>query len=100
MAKKGKTWRPPAQSRGAQTRRTRPDGPARATARTAPPDEERSERVEAEARPGTPDPGPPDGAGSQRTATVAPNRQARKDEARRPREELRRKAARRRVMGR
>jgi hypothetical protein len=86
MAKKGKTWRPPAQSRQSASRGSRPrpetspppgSGAARAT--TAEP--------RAQSQP-------------ERPAVAAPNRQARKEEARRQREALRRKAARRHLLNR
>jgi hypothetical protein len=83
MAKKGKTWRPPAQSRSGSSRggqsRTAPSPPGTAPSRTADP---RTEQL-------------PDGP-----VASASNRQTRKEEARRQREALRRKAARRRLINR
>jgi hypothetical protein len=106
VAKKGKTWRPPpqsrgGQSRGAQSRAPQPrDTPARAGADTS------TETRPPEAVVEDPDVGraPSEGVTRERVTEPAeplrPNRQARKEEARRQGELLRRKAARRRLWGR
>src|SRR5919197_3292222 len=90
MAKKGKTWRPPPQTRSGSTR----GGQSRTAQRSA-----RSAPAET--------PATPTRESVSRTEPVrdgavptAPNRQARKEEARRQREALKRKAARRRLMSR
>ena len=118
MPKKGKSWRPPSGSRGAQARRARPGGTPRGTTQALPretspePETDGSDEVErpaeAEAAPAPTEPvrsqrSERTAVGASRTATATtatPNRQARKEEARRQREVLRRKAARRRLWGR
>jgi len=106
MAKKGKTWRPPTQSRSGQARSTR-SRPAQTgmgqtgtgQTRTSDPPVDQSPVEEA--------PVEESRVAKARTAKVedqasvpTANRQARKEEARRQREGLRRKAARRRMLNR
>ena len=91
MTKKGKTWRPPAQSRRTSSRpsqsRTESPAPVRESSATrAAPAATAEPRTQAPAE--------------RPTEAGAPNRQARKEEARRQREALRRKAARRRLANR
>jgi hypothetical protein len=125
MPKKGKTWRPPSGSRGAQARRAQSSGPTQRQAQgsaqgaaqgstQAPPrgtrtepeideaaqPEERTERAERAERVERAERAKRSDASVQRPPAVTPNRQARKEEARRQREMLRRKAARRRLWGR
>jgi hypothetical protein len=106
VPRKGKTWRPPSQSRGKQSRAAQSgasqprDTQARVGAETSietrlpegPIEDQGGGRAPADAaereRP------------AERAEAVRPNRQARKEEARRQRELLRRKAARRRLWGR
>jgi hypothetical protein len=93
VAKKGKTWRPPAQPRGGQARRGQPQGRTRTDSPDARIDDLDVSDPPATTRPRTE-------VVTEQPETTTPNRQARKEEARRQREMLRRKAARRRLIGR
>src|SRR5205809_7049505 len=99
MAKKGKTWRPPPQARSGSSRGARPSSAAtRASGASGPSatDTSPSESSTAPTTARATESRPPRVA--EDSTLPAPNRQARKEEARRQREALRKKAARRRLI--